>query len=348
MSFQHPGSGNKEAELENRRQSEIEINVLFTSVGRRVELMNAFRSAFDRLELRGRLVATDIDALAPALQAVDQAYLVPPVHDPGLPQRLIEICESENIHLVFPLIDPDIPMLAKHADQFESVGARAVVVSAQAAEITRDKWQTVQFLTSLAIPTPRSWLGDHIKGQTLEYPLFVKPRFGSAGKGSFRVDDARALMFMLDYVPDPIVQEFLPGPEITSDVICGLEGELWAVVSRERIEVRWGEVAKGKTIFRPEIQAACVKVAESLGAVGPITMQCMEREGELLFTEINARFGGGHPLAIQSGVPSVEWYLRQAAGQPVEVPPLGSYRKGLYITRFDQSYFLSDEELDQA
>ncbi|HHH82980.1 MAG TPA: hypothetical protein ENL35_08315, partial [Chloroflexi bacterium] len=47
--------------------SSSEINLLFTSVGRRVELMNAFREAYARLGLRGRLVAPDTDPLAPAL-----------------------------------------------------------------------------------------------------------------------------------------------------------------------------------------------------------------------------------------------------------------------------------------
>lgn len=327
--------------------SKREINLLFTSVGRRVELMNAFRQAYERLGLRGKLIATDIDPLAPALQNVDRGYRVPRVDDPRLPERLVEICERERIALIFPLIDPDILLLARHAEDFRAVGAQAVVVPLEAAELTRDKWKTHVFLRDLGVPTPQTWLPEQLEGGAPEFPLFVKPRFGSAGKGAFRADDERALRFLLEYVREPIVQEFLPGPEVTSDVVCSLEGEVWAVVSRQRIEVRWGEVAKGVTIFEPEIQAACLKIAEGLRAIGPITVQCMAREGEFLFTEINARFGGGHPLALRAGVPSVKWYLRQAAGLPVEVPPLGTYQRGLYLTRFDQSYFLTDEDLDR-
>ena len=44
------------------------VNVLFTSAGRRVELMRAFRKAYKQLGLRGSIVATDIDPLAPALK----------------------------------------------------------------------------------------------------------------------------------------------------------------------------------------------------------------------------------------------------------------------------------------
>jgi carbamoyl-phosphate synthase large subunit len=152
------------------------------------------------------------------------------------------------------------------------------------------------------------------------------------------------LDFFIYYVPEPILQEYLPGPEITNDVICDFEGHVLAVVSRQRIEVRWGEVAKGKTIYDPEIAQHCITIARGLKAIGPITVQCMLREGKPYFTEINPRFGGGVPLGIAAGVRSPHWFLAMAAGLPVEVPPLGSYKVGLYITRFDDSFFLTKEE----
>jgi carbamoyl-phosphate synthase large subunit len=44
------------------------VNLLFVSAGRRVELLRLFRQAYRRLRLDGRIIATDIDPLAPALQ----------------------------------------------------------------------------------------------------------------------------------------------------------------------------------------------------------------------------------------------------------------------------------------
>ena len=87
-----------------------------------------------------------------------------------------------------------------------------------------------------------------------------------------------------------------------------------AVVSRQRIEVRWGEVAKGKTIHAPEIIQHCVEIARKLHAIGPITVQYMNREGQPFYTEINARYGGGAPLGIAAGALSPNWFLALAAG----------------------------------
>lgn len=325
------------------------VNILFTSVGRRVKLLRAFRRAYESLSIQGSIVATDIDPLAPALQEADRYYLVPHLIDPGYVPALIDICEREQSHLVFPLIDPDIPVLAHHRDRLEATGARVVVVPEQAAQMTADKWQTYCFFEQMGLPVPKSWLPGHLQSgrdadAQIDYPVFIKPRFGSAGKDSFKVRNRQELDFFMDYVPDPIVQEYLPGPEVTNDVVCDLDGRVLAVVSRQRIEVRWGEVAKGKTIYDPEVIQQCVDIARELQAIGPITVQYMKREGRPYYTEINARFGGGTPLGIAAGVLSPNWLLAMAAGIEIDIPPLGSYQRGLYLTRFDDSFFLTDKE----
>lgn len=320
------------------------VNILFTSVGRRVELMRAFKKAYQQLNITGKIVGTDVDPLAPALQVVDKAYIVPPISHSEYLDALIKICERERISLIFPLIDPDIPFLACHRQTLERTGAKVVVVSEQAATITRDKWLTYQFLRALEVPTPRSWLPEDIKNINPEFPLFIKPRSGSASKQTFKINNEQELSFFLNYVTNPIVQEYLPGPEITNDVICDLEGNVLAVVSRQRIEVRGGEVAKGKTIYNKEIIQHCLTIAQGLKAIGPITVQCILREGEPCFTEINARFGGGVPLALKAGVPVAQWFLCIAAGLPYEVPPLGTYKVGLYLTRFDESFFITEDQ----
>ena len=321
------------------------INVLFTSVGRRVELLQAFRKAYHSLGLSGRIVATDVDPLAPALQVADGTYIVPPFRDANFIPSLAEICRREHINIVFPLIDPDIPLLSTHREALEKAGARVAVVSPEACAIAGDKWQTAKFFEQLGLPVPRSWIPEDMMPRPSDYPVFIKPRGGSAGKDSFKAETASDLAFLLKRVENPIVQEYLPGPEITNDIVCTLDGELLGIVSRQRIEVRWGEVAKGVTIHDDRILEACSSIARHLPAIGPITVQCIMKDGIPHFTEINARFGGGAPLGIAAGVDSPRWLLAKAAGIPIEIPPIGSYKVGLYLTRCDHSYFIESSDL---
>jgi carbamoyl-phosphate synthase large subunit len=318
------------------------VNVLFTSAGRRVELLRAFATAYRTLQCEGNIIALDIDPLAPALQIADKAYIVPRLTESNYLPTLLEICRREEVNIIFPLIDPDVPVLARYREQIEATGARLAVVSAQAAGICGDKWLTKKFFQDLGLATARAWLPNEINPATAEYPLFVKPRGGSAATNTFKVRNAGELAFFIDYVPDPIIEQFLSGAEITNDLICDLEGEVLAVISRRRIEVRWGEVAKGVTVFDPVITKACLAIAKALPAVGPVTIQCILHDGQSHFTEINARLGGGIPLGIAAGVDSPQWLLARLAGIPSKIPPLGTYQTDLYMTRYDDSFFLSD------
>lgn len=322
--------------------------LLFTSAGRRVELLQAFRRAYAELGLESHIVATDIDPLAPALRVADKPYIVPRLDHPDYIATVLDVCRREGVQRVFPLIDPDIPVLARHREQIEATGAGLAGVGPEAAAVTADKHLTQQFFESLELCVPRSWLPEDIEPELCTYPLFIKPRRGSAAKDAVRVRNERELVFFLDYIEEPIVQELLPGPEITCDVVCDVDGSVLSVVARRRIEVRWGEVAKGVTVHEPSMLEDCVTIARALPARGPITVQCMLKDGRPHYTEINARLGGGFPLGVAAGDRSPFWLVARAAGITVTIPPIGSYRSGTYMTRFDDSFFLTEDELHRA
>jgi carbamoyl-phosphate synthase large subunit len=320
------------------------VNVLFTSAGRRVELVRAFRRAYKDLGLDGEILGVDIDPLAPALREADRAFIVPAIEDPGYLPALASCCGGERVDLVFPLIDPEVPVLADGRDELEATGTRVMVLAPEAARITADKRATAELFERLGVPCPAWWTAEDALAGDLDFPVFVKARFGSAGEGAVAVADRSELERRLQDGPEAIVQEHLPGPEITTDVLCLEDGEAAAVCSRQRLEVRAGEVSKGVTVHDQRIVQRCAEIAEALRARGPITVQCMMRDGEPLFTEVNARFGGGAPLGFAAGMRSPQWLLAHVAGRAVDLPPLGSYEVGLHMTRFDESFFIREED----
>jgi carbamoyl-phosphate synthase large subunit len=139
------------------------------------------------------------------------------------------------------------------------------------------------------------------------------------------------------------VQELIDGPEITSDVICDFDGNALQVVSRQRIQVRGGEAIKSVTIQNERIAESCRRIAESLPARGPITVQSIFTENGPVFIEINARLGGGVPLAIAAGVDVPAILLSLAAGFPIEDLVECEAEAGWYMTRFDESIFVKDD-----
>ena len=323
------------------------IKVLFTSAGRRVELLQSFQRAFSELKIDGEIIATDINPLAPSLYFSDKVYIVPPSADPEYPYIIRNIALKEQVDLIFPLTDLDIPILSRIKQDMVQYGVKVVVVDEAAAKVTSDKLLTYKHFRDLNIPTPKSWTPSEILGrENINFPLFIKPRFGSAGKQTFRVDNQEQLEFFIHYINEPIIQEFLPGPEVTTDVICDFNGNVLGIVSRQRLEVRGGEVSKGKTIYDPLIAKYAKLIARSLSAVGPITIQSIYKDGTPFFTEINARFGGGAPLGFAAGVDAPKWLLALAAGLSLDIPPVGEYKRDLFMVRYDKSLFLTKEDIN--
>ena len=65
----------------------------------------------------------------------------------------------------------------------------------------------------------------------------------------------------------------------------------------------------------------------------------------IYFIEINARYGGGAPLGFAAGVKSPHWYLSIASGLELKFPPIGSYKKNLYLSRYDNSLFMDEKNI---
>jgi carbamoyl-phosphate synthase large subunit len=82
-----------------------------------------------------------------------------------------------------------------------------------------------------------------------------------------------------------------------------------------------------------------LEVCAKSGAKGPLTIQAFLTSNGPVLTEINARFGGGFPLANAAGADYPRWLLQEVLGQHIE-PRMGDYREGLYMTRYAVEVFL--------
>ena len=313
------------------------MNILLSSAGRRVALTESFRHA---LRGRGRVLATDADPTAPALYAADKGILVPRVDDVGYVPALLDICRTEGVSAVIPLIDTELPGLARAHDEFRRVGTQVLLAGPDSVETCFDKLQTASLFERLEIPAPGTASQD---ARPYPLPAVVKPRRGSAGKGVNIARTAAEVDYWLAATPDALIQELLVGPEVTTDVLCDLEGRPLLAVQRERLKTRGGEVERGVTVCHPKITEYALRAAEALRPAGAINIQCFLTKRGPLFTEINPRFGGGYPLAHAAGAAFPERIVAMLVQGPQ--PSLPAPRVGVVMMRFDQAVFRTREEL---
>jgi carbamoyl-phosphate synthase large subunit len=138
-----------------------------------------------------------------------------------------------------------------------------------------------------------------------------------------------------------VVQEIAAGREFTINVYVNRSGECICAVPHWRMEVRAGEVSKGITVKDRRLMDLARAVAEALpGAYGPLNIQCfMDEFGTIRIIEINARFGGGYPLAHRAGGRFTDWLLAELDGKRLSY--CDDWIDDLAMLRYDEAVFVS-------
>lgn len=219
------------------------MNILLTSAGRRTYMVNYFKQA---LNGTGKVYASNSILTYTLLQA-DEYVLTPNIYDKNYIDFLISFCKEKSIQAIISLFDIDLPVLAKNKDAFEAAGIQLVVSSFEATSICNDKWKTFEFLSQIGIKQSPAFIRLNeaqkalLEG-TLNYPLFLKPRWGLGSIGIYKAESAEELEVLykklhreifntyLKYESAAdaenciIIQQAIKGQEYGIEVLNDLEG----------------------------------------------------------------------------------------------------------------------------
>ena len=314
--------------------------ILFTGVGRRIELLQAFRNAALVLNKELKIYGADMAGTAPALAYCDYTRKVVAMKDPGYIDNLLSICTDDHIDLLIPTIDTDLLVLSENKEKFESIGTKVMISAPDKIQICRDKNNTSQFFVDCGLhaPMPSNDWKEYKSG----YPAFIKPKDGSSSINAFKVENAEELEVYAGQVEDYIVQPFVSGHEYTIDIFCDWDGEPITIVPRERLQVRAGEVLKTQICMDKTMIEESKALCNAFKPCGPMTVQLIrDASGIDWFIEINPRFGGGAPLSMKAGARSAEAILRILDGEEAAEYLITN---GAIYSRFDQSVCITEGE----
>jgi len=320
------------------------LAILVSSVGRRAQLVHCFREAFRYLGLEGNVYGADrCPELSPAAHLVDKCFRVPGCSDPAFIDNLVEVCRQNSISFVIPTIDTELPVLA-NARQYllDYAGTDVIISSPETIRIASDKQFTHDWFVDQGFPTVRQSSSAAVlhDASDWQFPLVTKPRNGSASLGVTNVFSPGMLRALHEYDQSLIVQERARGEEHTVNVYVDRSGRCVCAVPHRRVETRSGEVSKAITVRNPILIETSRRLAEMLpGAFGPLNLQCfVSPVGEIQFIEINARFGGGYPLADHAGAKFARWIIEDYLGSYSTAND--EWRQGVLMLRYDEAVFL--------
>lgn len=317
------------------------MNILFTCAGRRTYLLKYFK---ENMNEGDKVVATDMQLSAPALQAADVKLQVPAVYDPKYVDTTLQICKEQKIDALLSLNDLELPILAENKARFEAEGVKVIVSAPSVIDIAFDKYKTAQWVESLGLKSPKTYVRLEDAKRALEtgelhFPLFMKPRWGSGSIGLESIADMEELDIYYHLLMKKIkktilatasvgdeyimIQEKLTGSEFGLDVMNDLEGNNVAVSVKQKLAMRAGETDKAVTVDLPEVREIGHKIGAALKHIGNLDVDVMQNDkGEYCVLELNPRFGGGFPFSYEAGVNLPKAIIEWVKGNKVDASTL--------------------------
>lgn len=317
------------------------MNVLITSASRDVMLVREFQRAL-ALEGGGSVFTSDLSPYAPTLYVADGGFLTPAGETGDYLDFLIDKCRQLQVRLLITARDEEVLFFAEHDDRFRAAGVTVMTSPAATVGLCLDKRRFIRFCRDQSVDIPRTYdRNELIHCEDVAFPLFAKPCYGKASKGTMKIESRADLTTALAVKDDMIIQEYVDAPEFTMDVFSDFDGVVLSVVPRERLRVFGGESFVGRTCKDPLLIEAGCRLATLLGLVGHTTLQCFKHAGRVKFTEVNPRFGGGAALGFAAGVSTPHMLVQLMRGKRLK-PCLGEFRDGLVMLRYTQDVYLED------
>ena len=319
------------------------VHLLFSSAGRRVELINCFRQAAEALGRPVRVIAADADPQwSPACHLADEACKVPRCDHPDFMPAIADICRKHRVQLIIPTIDTELMVYAQNRERLASLGTEVLLSDPASVSVARDKQKTADVLRNHGIRTPKTWPAEAAaKGQSnVLFPLVLKPVDGSCGKGIFTAATPDEISCRQIDPALYVAQEICSGDEYTINAFYTRQGTCEACVPHYRKFIRAGEVCLAETV-RIE---AFTRIAHQLANVfnglwGNICFQgFVDESGNASVFEINARFGGGYPICDWAGGTYARWILQDLMGLQPDYHD--NWREGVRMLRYDAAVFV--------
>lgn len=319
-------------------------NILLLSVGTRNKIIQYFKEN----NKDGKVIATDMSKLAPAIYEADKYYIVPKITDKNYINIIVDICKKEKIDGVLSLIDPELSLLAKNSDKFKEIGTTVIGSPYDVCELSLDKMSMFTWLKNHDYYCAKSYIDkdefyDDLDKEKISFPVFVKPYDGSASILINKVYNKKQVDLLFEKHQGLMIQEFLDGQEIGADVYIDLiSGEVVSIFTKKKLLMRAGETDKSVSFKDEKLFDLIKKFVKEMGYKGQIDIDIFDVDGKYYISEVNPRFGGGYPHAYECGVNNIKFILNNLDG--IKNNYDCNYEDDIYMMKYNE---ISIKKLDK-
>ena len=232
--------------------------------------------------------------------------------------------ERYPVQTLFPMDDATLRIVMEHRGELEKY-CRILLPPAEAYTIAADKGLSVLAAQKAGLACPQTEQVQNVAevteiAQRIKYPVVIKPRKSSGGRGIRVVRNKeeleRVYLEIHRAYPYPLIQEYItPGERY--DVCLLFDREQTLRASFVQKEIRHFPLENGpstvqESVYFPELVDSAASLVKDLNWCGIVEVEFMlvVNDGKMKFMEINPRFWNSLHMAILAGV-DFPWLLYQ-------------------------------------
>lgn len=308
------------------------INVLVSGAGSGVGQSIIRSLKISKLNLN--IFSCDIDNIYSKIYNPKKFFLIPKVESSNSKFKILSILKNKSIDIFFCGSEYEILFFSKNKKYFEDRSKTRICVSnLDTIKIANDKYLTYQFLKKNKLPYPKTSLINHKNSffylKKYKFPFILKNRFGTSAKNVYKVNNLREFNFFLNYLKNPIIQEFLVfhNPknkkiynEFTCSFFSGLNGEKLGIFIAERL-LRNGTswVIKHKRPYPKRLVQIIDKISENIDNIGSFNIQLIKTKKDYIPFEFNSRFSGTTSVRALFGFNEPEMFIKNLIKKDIKI-----------------------------
>ncbi len=330
--FQHQAEKTVIVEVSNCKLIMKKLNILITSIGRGTDMVVIFKNALGE---NGKVFVSN-SVMTSAMLKADGYVISPLIIDETYVDFLLDYCKANDINAIISWFDLDLVVLSKNKKRFEKNNITVLVSDEQAIKTCNDKWNAHQFLASLGLKQPKTYidldlLKQDLRMNVISFPVIMKPRWGSGSVGLFQIDDFDELDVLyrkthkiifssvvkyesaVDTNQCIVIQEKLNGSEHGLDIFNDLNGNYVTTIAKKKLLMH-GNTQIAQIVDSKPFEDIAKIISTNLKHIGNLDIDCfLTEQGDIYVIDLNCRFGGQYVFDHMAGADFpkqiIDWLL---------------------------------------
>lgn len=291
-----------------------------------------------------RLIGLSYETLEPGIflrELFHKTYLLPypAAGSAALLERLAYVQQQENVQVIIPNFDAELPHFIRLAPQLRALGIQVFLPTAAQLDM-RDKLNLSAFGATHSLPVPATQplhqaAGLAAAGRALGWPLMLKGRWYEAQLlPTLAAAEAAFAGLAARWGLPLLAQQYVQGQELNVAGLADGRGHLLSAVPMRKLTITdKGKAWAGITIEDESLTALARRFAAASQWRGPFELELLRTaSGEVFILEINPRFPAWIYLAAAAGHNQPAALLRLALGEVVA--PFGAVAAGKLFVRY--------------